>query len=318
MIESFHIQNYRLFKELHLTGLRRVNLFAGKNNTGKTALLEALRIAAAQGESSVVNHILAGRGAFRRGDAQCYSTLFNRNAIKQGGLHKFIDMRLGDLTMRRERIEDSKNELYAYNFIDKGRGLNIHEFPERPRDACVFLGFTDAINFPVQEFWDKIVLTPLEDDVVTILKKTLLPNIVRIDVRQDRTLVRLASEDAPVPLKELGDGAQRMLQLAIALVSAKNRWLLVDEIEAGLHFSVQERLWELVFHYAQLWNIQVFATTHSQDVIKAFTYLLEQPAYQTEGAYFRLQHARQTEDIEVIGYDAERLEFMLEHNVEPR
>ena len=36
------IQNFRCFKELEVNGFKRVNLIGGKNNTGKTSLLEAL------------------------------------------------------------------------------------------------------------------------------------------------------------------------------------------------------------------------------------------------------------------------------------
>jgi len=36
------IQNFRCFKELEVNGLKRVNLIGGKNNVGKTSLLEAL------------------------------------------------------------------------------------------------------------------------------------------------------------------------------------------------------------------------------------------------------------------------------------
>lgn len=39
MLTQLKIQNFRLFKHLHIEGLRRINLFAGKNNSGKTALL---------------------------------------------------------------------------------------------------------------------------------------------------------------------------------------------------------------------------------------------------------------------------------------
>lgn len=42
MIESFLIQNFRCFADLTIGPLGRVNLVAGKNNAGKTALLEAL------------------------------------------------------------------------------------------------------------------------------------------------------------------------------------------------------------------------------------------------------------------------------------
>lgn len=44
MYTSFHIRNFRGFDDLKLDDLARVNLIAGKNNVGKTALLEALFI----------------------------------------------------------------------------------------------------------------------------------------------------------------------------------------------------------------------------------------------------------------------------------
>ena len=42
MYKSFKIKNFRCFKELAITSFKRVNLIAGLNNVGKTALLEAL------------------------------------------------------------------------------------------------------------------------------------------------------------------------------------------------------------------------------------------------------------------------------------
>jgi len=42
MYQFFEVRNFRCFRELTLTQLERVNLIAGMNNVGKTALLEAL------------------------------------------------------------------------------------------------------------------------------------------------------------------------------------------------------------------------------------------------------------------------------------
>ena len=42
MYHSFSIKNFRCFDDLTLEGLGRINLIGGKNNIGKTALLEAL------------------------------------------------------------------------------------------------------------------------------------------------------------------------------------------------------------------------------------------------------------------------------------
>jgi AAA15 family ATPase/GTPase len=42
MLRSFTIKNFRCFKDLTVEPLERVNLIAGANNVGKTALLEAI------------------------------------------------------------------------------------------------------------------------------------------------------------------------------------------------------------------------------------------------------------------------------------
>lgn len=42
MLEEIEIQNFRCFEETKISGFERVNLIGGKNNSGKTALLEAL------------------------------------------------------------------------------------------------------------------------------------------------------------------------------------------------------------------------------------------------------------------------------------
>jgi AAA15 family ATPase/GTPase len=42
MIEDIEIHNFRCFDLLKVSGCKRVNLISGKNNVGKTALLEAI------------------------------------------------------------------------------------------------------------------------------------------------------------------------------------------------------------------------------------------------------------------------------------
>lgn len=42
MIQNLSVQNYRTFKELNVSNLAQVNLIVGKNNSGKTSLLEAI------------------------------------------------------------------------------------------------------------------------------------------------------------------------------------------------------------------------------------------------------------------------------------
>ncbi|HVZ37658.1 MAG TPA: AAA family ATPase [Candidatus Kapabacteria bacterium] len=127
--------------------------------------------------------------------------------------------------------------------------------------------------------WDEIALTDLEEDVVRSLQ-IVVPEIERINLismyddfseRVGRIpVIRMRGEKLPIPLRELGEGTSRMLGLTLCLVNTQGGLLLIDEIDSGLHYSTQYRLWELIFEVARRLNIQVFATTHSWDCIESF------------------------------------------------
>jgi hypothetical protein len=82
-------------------------------------------------------------------------------------------------------------------------------------------------------------------------------------------LVGMSSDPQLVPLGSLGDGMSRMLAIALSLVAAKNGFLLIDEIDTGLHHTVMKKMWRLVCEAARRLNVSVFATTHSFDCVHA-------------------------------------------------
>jgi AAA15 family ATPase/GTPase len=58
---SIRIQNFRGIKDLHLSGLERINLFVGGNNTGKTSVLEAIFLATGMSNPQLALNIDAFR-----------------------------------------------------------------------------------------------------------------------------------------------------------------------------------------------------------------------------------------------------------------
>ncbi|MDY6994747.1 MAG: AAA family ATPase, partial [Pseudomonadota bacterium] len=44
MYQSIKLENFRAFPFLEITGLKPVNLFVGRNNAGKTSILEAIEL----------------------------------------------------------------------------------------------------------------------------------------------------------------------------------------------------------------------------------------------------------------------------------
>jgi len=126
--------------------------------------------------------------------------------------------------------------------------------------------------------------------------------------------VKFEGQREHLPLKNLGQGMLRMLQLVLSLVQAKNGFLLIDEFENGLHYSVQPKVWNMLFILAKKFNIQVFATTHSKDTVESFGKIWKQD--QEAGSFHRLSLRKGL--IQAVAYDCEMLDTAITGDIEVR
>ena len=106
----------------------------------------------------------------------------------------------------------------------------------------------------------------------------------------------------------------RLFGIALALVNTRGGLLLVDEFENGLHHSVQLDVWRMMFRLAKRLDVQVFATTHSQDAVRTF----QQAAAESpeEGVLLRL--TRRGEDIIPTVATEDDLAVAALHDIEVR
>ncbi len=110
--------------------------------------------------------------------------------------------------------------------------------------------------------------------------RLLLPNIDSIHfLGGNRTtggkiLVGSRGAGRRFPIASFGDGLRRLLAFRLALAGAKNGFLLIDEIDSGLHWTVMDDVWRLLVQVAERLNVQVFATTHSYDCIRGLSTLI--------------------------------------------
>jgi ABC-type lipoprotein export system ATPase subunit len=70
MLSSIRIRNFRVFDAIDIERLARVNLVVGKNNAGKTCLLEALRLYGDSASEECIRRLLRGRGEDRPGQLE--------------------------------------------------------------------------------------------------------------------------------------------------------------------------------------------------------------------------------------------------------
>ena len=136
---------------------------------------------------------------------------------------------------------------------------------------------------------------------------------------QDRvrySVVKTGRFPDPLPLANMGEGIQRIFALALAMSTASNGYLLIDEFETGLHHSVQADVWRAVFKLAHEWNVQVFATTHSWDCIEAFQETAAE--YDEDARLIALQKTKDGTAIEAESYNKSLMKAVVEQGIEVR
>jgi AAA15 family ATPase/GTPase len=318
MLNHLHIQNYRLFRDLHIDKLGQVNLIAGKNNTGKTALLEALRILQNKCSYEIITNVVYLRNDLDRSKPlESLATLFGKSEpFAAGNTYAF---KINALSWG---IFHYKNIITRHNGTPHSSNLkgDVDFFNyESPFDDSVYVPFRSDLQINMRTgLWEKIEFEDIEKkkivDLLNVISHRKIKQISMSDI-----IPRIQFENGDVEkLTKSGDGANRLLTLGLALVNSKNKMLLIDEFEVGLHYSVQEQLWEIIFKYAKEWNIQVFVTTHSKDTLRSFYYVAAKtPQYQEMANYFTLNR-KSNGDVRAVNYDLEDIETSILANLEIR
>jgi hypothetical protein len=156
-----------------------------------------------------------------------------------------------------------------------------------PKVPCSYVASGVPVHAGLAEAWDNIVLTELEQTALQALRiiepqaerlafvqqagpTTMRLSAVRSLSEERIAVLKLRGQDNPVPLRSMGDGMVRVLQLVLGALEGADGLLLIDEFENGLHFSVQTKVWEILFDLVQKRGLQIFATTHSNDCVRAF------------------------------------------------
>jgi AAA15 family ATPase/GTPase len=382
MINSLEIRNFRNLKNLKINSLGRVNLFTGKNNTGKSTILEALTIYATKGDLNLIYQLLDERGeSYRQKDTtqnateiniKALSSLFidrqigysQKDALSIGEIEttlfgtersneKFVSLRFvryrDDLInnnendpnqgIRRRTVIDENNENF---FIDYNIGLEVRSGNSsyilqldrtRPYRMILRNAIDIAENYQFirtrnidkeinGKLWDNITLSKKETYVIDALK-IIEPNAERIafidneDSPRTRTaVIKLNDSNVVVPLRSMGDGINRILTIILALVNSDNGFLLIDEFENGLHYTVQEKLWEIIFNLSETLNVQIFATTHSSDCISGFESVLNYSNNELLGKLIRLD--LKSDGIRQVEFDANELKIANKNAIETR
>lgn len=91
MLDSLEIRNFRNLKDFKITSLGDINLFTGKNNTGKSTILEAIALYASKGDLNFLYQLLDERGEnYKRNDSSKDATELNLKALSSFFANRYI------------------------------------------------------------------------------------------------------------------------------------------------------------------------------------------------------------------------------------
>ena len=197
--------------------------------------------------------------------------------------------------------------------------------------GCQPLGPGLLSDKEIVRFWNAIALTDDEDRAMKALRLILDSDLERVAVIRDdvsevsdeksdvgyvqRVVAKLRGQARPVPLQSLGDGALHLAGTALALANSRDGFLLIDEVENGIHHSVQPDFWRMIFKTAHANNVQVIATTHSFDCVRGFAQAAVE-CEEVERALVRLE--REDEEMWAVEYSERDLRIAAEQRIEVR
>jgi len=356
MLHSFTLKNFRCFQYLTLEPLERVNLIAGKNNVGKTSLLEAIFIFINPANPESLLQVNSERGIAKDGRFKEIEEMrvffFNQDvnsSIELQGLgdnkvkktlkihfaepEEFQIIRrsipndevdfIRDNESRTLEVnpydtlvldyQDGKNKLFSY--ISKKR-LRANSMGKKFPLGIYLTTSTHSPQEDTQRF-SNLERVGRQDEVLTTLR-LLEPRLKRLTLLVvDREPIIHGdigmSELVPLPL--MGEGIGRLLSIILAIANAKGGTILIDEIENGLHYSVLTDVWKAIADAARRADVQIFATTHSLECIRAAHEAFES-SEKYDFRYHRLERIK--DEIRAVTYDQENLAISDEMNLEMR
>jgi len=358
MYKKIKIEQFRGIEKLELNHLRQFNLFVGKNNCGKTSILESVFLLSGPTNVDLPVSINRFRG-YDETDDHSWTLIFNKLdtttpicftgqtdspktkrklTIKpltvsettfskpgNGSLH--FSLR-GSATIRRERINglslsytlsktgSAKESHYnsEIRWID-GKFQKTFPFLVDTGINGLYINLRTDMGNSAQQYND-VQIKKQEGPILKTLQQ-VEPALIDLSIGADNILYCDIGLNKRLPVNALGEGFNRLLSIILAIYDSSGGILLIDEIENGLHYSAQEILWSAVFTAAETFNVQIFATTHSFENIKAYSSAYEKFAGSSDNLrLYRIE--KNKEQLHLIDFDRHTLKTALESDWEVR
>ena len=324
MYETLEISEFRGIKHAKFNDLGQINILVGRNNSGKTAFLEAAYLLSA-GRTGFVDAL--GDNAMQKVTAETRPDAGWDYMIKQKSTAAVVTASLAGSRQDRLSIAKTTNELDSHpesDLLSKvafSTNDRLKQFKEYVIDGDLFFYFNgsadvlgelyrvgseigistvgtenDADTTPSGLFvagisdlesklYNKVTKTGAIRNV-TEWVKTAMPGTV--DIREiSGHLHAMRENEDPAPLGTMGDGFRLSLILMMAANSAKGGILAIEEPENHLHPGLMLRVADELARKCIDNDTQVFFSTHSEEFLQ---YLLHWAPPEAKISVFRVNN----------------------------
>ena len=344
MFNKIEIERFRGIRYASIDGLKQINLFFGKNNCGKSSVLESLFLASGPSNPLLPLYVNIGRGYNKARLNDLKFDFYNLDSSLP--IHIRVeneetrDLRINLFAQKQNDVLLSDKDPNILSNVEEGKyGLKF-EFkikdkpfvsqlrfdstnPEKatrivPKDyteslRCVYL--SPKYDFSASIEGLKNILQNKDEHFIVDGLKIIEPR-VRDFIFTDQEMLVDVGLAKRIPVNMMGDGARKIVSLLTAVYDCKDGALLVDELSNGFHYSVMGDLWKVLISAAIRNNTQLFITTHDIDSIKG----LRDAALENHKDMVSTFKLLKTSDDELKAYhySLESLDYSINQEIEVR
>ena len=305
-IKHIEIKQFKCFDNFRAKGFGRVNLISGKNNVGKTALMEACYLIRGGESNNTLSKLFSSLVQI----VNLRNSIINENSYEEifdtlSDMDYCIESNQGLLHSKSLLEYEEDNIKYFGKFISiQGVKFNEDSYPRTKNLSIINFIPSDSINTQTMKM--------IFDKVKEYRKRELLnkyisdfdKNILEFDFIHDVPKIFNSNLSQFIDMYEMGHGLKRYITIVSSLIVNRNGYLFLDEIENGIHYSNLDKLWEIILTISKEQNVQVFATTHSKECIESYA-RVAQKLEDEEIAFVDLGRNKERQ-IKAIVMDSER------------
>ena len=270
-LRNVDIANFRGIRSGAIAGLANVNLVVGRNNSGKSTVIEAI-MRTAQIAGGIQNR-WAGTWLEEWQDIRKQRATAPPSMWFRSDTTKSISVSLGfgddpatQITWRLESPSRPVGDIEGQSDDAKKYLQVVGLF--RPRDAE-----SDRIE---QTLWPTLLSTRADKTLISGLKAIFGMEVEQLQVPPDGRML-LLFPDFSVPLDSHGDGTRSVLRSLMLLATMRDTMLFIEDPEAHQNPSALSGLARVLCDLARKQEVQLFISTHSLEAVRAFLAAVETP-----------------------------------------